>query len=580
MQHLERSFNAFFKGEARVAVIKGNWGVGKTYFWNNYIDKKISDKDLTQIAYSYISLFGKASLSDVKKSLFHSAKPISSGAEIEIAFNDQFARSSSLLNRVPWIKDGIKKTLAKAFGCGWLINNIQNIPVIGKFSNLISIFEYSLVNNYVICFDDLERKGDALAVKEIMGLIDELAIRKNCKIILIFNESSLDKDTDKKEFDLYREKVVDIELSYEPTCVENMKHAFPNDFKQLSIISDAVNELDIKNIRVLKKIFWMIDDFSNYLDGVPDSLRAEFLTHAILLCWGYFIRDKELSFETIKSHLKEKSWMSFISDKDKKRDLYEKEYSEIASNLKLSSSNFDPHIIHYLEHGFVNEETLKITISNLLKLTEVEQVRVKLRKAWSIYTDSFKDNRQEFIDALKEILEKDIAKLGLSEFSSTIDILEEFGECVSGYIESYKELHKESLKVINPRDSWDMERIKNHDLRAMISEIHEENKNFNIDDVTEQIAENWGWDSEDIDFLSSRNKEDFHAWMKGNPEKLTKKIRSGLLMFRKLETSNQADKEKFIKIASNVKDALRDIANENDFNRKRIKNIYGVELEM
>lgn len=100
-----------------------------------------------------------------------------------------------------------------------------------------------------ICFDDLERKGDTLTVKEIMGLIDELAIRKNCKVILIFNESSLDKDTDKKEFDSYREKVVDIELNYEPSCVENMKHIFPDDFKQLSIISDVVDELDIKNIR-------------------------------------------------------------------------------------------------------------------------------------------------------------------------------------------------------------------------------------------------------------------------------------------------------------------------------------------
>lgn len=70
MNNLESSFDAFFRGEAKVAVIKGNWGVGKTYFWNNYIDKRINDKNLSQIAYSYISLFGKTSLADVKKAYF------------------------------------------------------------------------------------------------------------------------------------------------------------------------------------------------------------------------------------------------------------------------------------------------------------------------------------------------------------------------------------------------------------------------------------------------------------------------------------------------------------------------------
>lgn len=577
MQHLESSFDAFFKGEAKVAVIKGSWGVGKTHFWNNYINNRISNKNLSQIAYSYISLFGKTSLSDVKKSLFHSAKAISSDSEIETAFDDQFVHSSSLLNRVPWIKEGINKTTSKTPWLSWFTKNAQSIPVVGQFSSVISSFEYSLVNNYVICFDDLERKGNALTVKEIMGLIDELAIRKNCKIILIFNESSLDKDTDKKEFDSYREKVVDIELNHEPTCIENMRHVFPDDFNQLSVIADAVNELDIKNIRVLKKIFWMINDFSSHFNGIPDSLRKVFLTHAVLLCWGYFIRDKDLSFETIKSQLNENSWMSLVSNKDQEKSLGKEKYSGIASNLQLSSSELDPHIIHYLEHGFVNAEALKTTTTNLLEIVEVEQVSIRLKKAWNIYSDSFDDNLPEFTAALKEILKEDISKLGLSDFSSAINILEEFGECVSDYIVTYTELHRESLKGINPRDSWDMDRVKNHDLQAAISKIHKESTNLNIDDVAEKIAVHRGWNPEDIDFLSSLDKDDFHAWMKETPDKLTKKIRSGLLTFKDLGTSNQSDKEKFDKISSNVIAALKDISGENTLNQKRIKNIYGVE---
>ncbi len=119
MQNFKESFDAFFQGEDKVAVIKGRWGVGKTYFWNKYIAQRMSANDLEQIAYSYISLFGKTSLSGVRKSIFHSAKPISSDTKIKNAFKGQFASSSRLLNLAP--------------RANWLTKNVQNIPAVGQF---------------------------------------------------------------------------------------------------------------------------------------------------------------------------------------------------------------------------------------------------------------------------------------------------------------------------------------------------------------------------------------------------------------------------------------------------------------
>ena len=51
MNHLEKSLEAFFSSEAKVVVIKGDWGVGKTFFWDNYISKRIESGDLTQPAF-------------------------------------------------------------------------------------------------------------------------------------------------------------------------------------------------------------------------------------------------------------------------------------------------------------------------------------------------------------------------------------------------------------------------------------------------------------------------------------------------------------------------------------------------
>ncbi len=166
MNHLEMSLKAFFNSEAKVAVIKGNWGVGKTYFWDNYISTRIESRDLSQLAYSYISLFGSSSLSDVRRRVFHNAKAISSDEKVGKAFEEEFKESSSLLNKIPWFKEGVSKAQSKAPLLSWFSKNSQSLPVISKFSGMISSLEYSLVKNYIVCIDDMERKGKGLAEKD------------------------------------------------------------------------------------------------------------------------------------------------------------------------------------------------------------------------------------------------------------------------------------------------------------------------------------------------------------------------------------------------------------------------------
>ncbi|MCF6299225.1 MAG: hypothetical protein L3J01_05035, partial [Thiomicrorhabdus sp.] len=121
------------------------------------------------------------------------------------------------------------------------------------------------------------------------------------------------------------------------------------------------------------------------------------------------------------------------------------------------------------------------------------------------------------------------------------------------------------------------ERVKSHALREKIEKLHEESKVFNIDDVAEKIAVNKSWNEEDIDFLASLTKKDFYDWMKSEPKNLTKKARNGLLKFRRMGTSNDNDKNKYEKITKNVIEALKEIASENEFNRRKVKYIYEVE---
>ncbi|MGF0335117.1 P-loop NTPase fold protein [Ectopseudomonas toyotomiensis] len=576
MNHLEKSLQAFFESEAKVAVIKGDWGVGKTYFWDNYISKRIKSRDLCQIAYSYISLFGSSSLDDVRKRVFHNAKAIGSDEKVGETFEDEFNKSSSLFNKIPWVKEGMSKAQSKAPLINWLSKNSQSLPVVSKFSGMISSLEYSLVKNYIVCIDDLERKGKGLAVKEVMGLVDELAQRKDCKVVLIFNESSFDSEEDRKQFESYREKVVDVEVNHNPTSKENLACIFSNEYIRYSTLETVVNNLNIRNIRVIKKIKWALEYLNEFVNGRDDRIIDELIIHTTLLCCFYYIRDNDLTYGMLKDQLSSNSWLSYLVDKEKEVSIGEKKYRTLVSSMNLSSSVFDEHIAFFLENGYVDDEALKATVAELEEKVRVDSVSSRIRRAWDIYSESFSDNLNDFKNALTEIINEDMSRLSLSDFSSAVDILEEFGEDITDFVSSYVQCHADSLSNIDPRHSWDLGRFKCQLLKDKIEYLHNNSKSHNLDDVSLKIAVNRGWNPEDIEFLNSLTKDDYVKWMKENPENLVTKVRGGLLTFRDLQSSG-SDQDKYTNISHNVISALKEIASENELNKYRVRAIYGVE---
>lgn len=64
---ITKILDEFLASDDRVAVIKGEWGVGKTHFWNRYYEDKRNKREIEQIAYSYVSLFGLNSIGEIKK---------------------------------------------------------------------------------------------------------------------------------------------------------------------------------------------------------------------------------------------------------------------------------------------------------------------------------------------------------------------------------------------------------------------------------------------------------------------------------------------------------------------------------
>lgn len=579
LHNLTESLDSFFDSEARVLIIKGDWGVGKTFFWDGYIKSRKSERALSQLAYSYVSLFGKNSLDDVKNSIFHNAFPLKSKEEVEKVFANQESESSWFYHRMPFVKSAMDQVARKASWFGWLTKHTQDLPFVGKVANFAARFEYGYINNYLVCFDDLERKGKGISVKDLMGLADELAQRKKCKVVIIFNERTLEESAgDYSEFKSYREKVVDLEVVHNPSIKHNFDCVFEEGFSGREELERAIASMGVKNIRVLRKLKWMVERFYPYISGANPLVVQEFYLHAAVLCCEFYIRNKDLDYDDFYDVLPSASWMSIkqIDTGDVKAD---RRLGELLGGLKLSGSALDQHIDYFLRHGFVDSQSLGVTVYELEESIRKNVASYKIRDAWNIYSDSFDDNLDAFISDLRGVLESDISRISLSDFSSSVSVLEDFGEDVSVYIKEYLDLHGEELKSKSSSFNWTVRRIESPSLSAALREFGKSSVLMDLDQVTTRLVENNGWNAEDVNFLSSLDVEDYLLWMKGAPGNMHLKIVSGLYQFNDLGSHNESETAKFKKISDSVRGALLLISNENDFNRMRVNNLYKVNID-
>ena len=574
-----RSLDSFITGNDQVLVIKGPWGVGKTYLWNEYIQSRIAKRDLPQIAYSYVSLFGKTSLADIRASIFQSAKPISANEQIDRRFDEELKSSTSLLNRAPWVREATEKARGKAPLLGWLTNLARSTPFTDKYSGIIASLEYGLVKDYIVCFDDLERKGSALSVREVMGLADELARRKNCKVVLIFNDNSFSEEKDKREFDSYREKVVDAELDYSPTHKQNLECVIDIGHPLFSKVERLIIALDLKNIRVIQKLKRLIDTFWPELENSNELIVEEFVNHSAVLCWSYYMHGTALSFEFVRARLEESSWGSYFRGKEEEISPDERRYREIAAIVRLSPSTFDKHIVHYLKRGYANLDEARTEIAELALQIDAQHAHKELNDVWKKYSDTFADNQSEIIISFKQTLERHADKINISEFSAALDMLAELGEDVSPYVEKYVSMHTTALAAMDQHDSFVTRRIGFKPLLDRIRSIQTERSGLNIDQITMKIAVDRGWNPEDIDYLVSVTPDEFYQWIRSDPSDLPTKLQGGLLFFGDLQSSVEEDTKKFKQIFENVRIALLRLASESDLNRRRVKSIYRIHAE-
>ena len=215
-------------------LITGQWGVGKTYFFNNILSKeieKVSTKENESVKYKPIrvSLSGVTSIDDIERRIVVELYPS--------------------LNKGTKIGKGILKFVLSVPKIKEYIPEIPNSDVID-----------SETDNLIICFDDLERRSKTFPIDSLIGYINNLTENNNLKTIIIANT---DKIKNKKSFNKIKEKLIGREIEYKINIEEVFDTLVQNEFQSFSEYTKFLQKekeficsffQDYKNIRTLKFI--------------------------------------------------------------------------------------------------------------------------------------------------------------------------------------------------------------------------------------------------------------------------------------------------------------------------------------
>ena len=151
-------------------MINGEWGSGKTYFWNHKIKPKIeamqvNGKKLTPI---YMSLYGISNLEEISKKIF--------------------IETTQLMdkNLKKYMGSKGEKVIPEYAKTGLDMANFFGVTQNGDRLDYAQFFS---TDDKVLCFDDLERAN--VDVIDILGYINNFVEHDHIKTIIICNEKEL-----------------------------------------------------------------------------------------------------------------------------------------------------------------------------------------------------------------------------------------------------------------------------------------------------------------------------------------------------------------------------------------------------
>lgn len=498
-------------------MLNGEWGSGKTYFWDHKIRNRIESMHINGKQYTtiYMSLYGISNLEEISKKIFIET------TQLMDKNLKKFMNSHNQSTIPEYAKTGLD--MANFFGV------TQN----GDKLNYADFFS---TDDKVLCFDDLERAN--VDVIDILGYINNFVEHDHIKTIIICNEKELatklkssnlemktfiatylldkqgdlSKVSDKpmvekiqdqieyvfdkaNDYERIKEKLIGETFEYAPEftyIINGLLMRYENDTELIRflrentrLIISTFEKSGTRNLRILKHA---LNDFKKIFDAVnkkyPNTNQVVLKTMLIFtiavsfeIKAGKVTKDK---FINIKDNEEYKAILVSSRVLMDNRQFYIKEFDNNYYYNFKAEYRFFKFIEIYVRTRIFDMKTFKANMEVIGKTVNVAKIkgykRLLTEEYWKISDDEFEGVIEEIIEELKsgEITLIDMVKLfgyfnyfvkkDLIKYDiKTIKSLFFNGMNVSSLTSKYCENIEEELdKVAVLEHDQDMEEILNH----------------------------------------------------------------------------------------------------------------------
>ena len=422
-------------------MINGEWGSGKTYFWNNKIRPKIDGMQFHGKRYStiYMSLYGISNLEEISKKIFiETTQLMDKNVKKHIDTTGKY--------KIPeYAKTGLN--MANSFG----VNTNEKIDYEKFFAT----------DNKVLCFDDLERaKVDVI---DILGYINNFVEHDHIKTIIICNEKELatklkntnlemktfiatyllDKqgelaNNDKpmveriqdkieyvfdkaNDYERIKEKLIGETFEYRPEfnyIINGILMRYENDKELIRFLREntpyiinTFNKSGTRNLRILKhslndfkKIFGMVNkSYPNTNYRVLQTMLIFTIAISFEIKSGKIIKDK---FTNIKDNEEYKSIVISSKVFMDNRQFYIKEFDNNYYYNFKAEYRFFKFIEIYVRTRIFDTRKFKEDMEDIINTVDTEKLpgykRLLTEEFWKISDDQFPEVIESVIESVKK----------------------------------------------------------------------------------------------------------------------------------------------------------------------------------
>ena len=267
-------------------MINGEWGSGKTYFWNHKVKNKIESLRLNGKKYTtiYMSLYGISNLEEISKKIFIETTQLMDKNMKK--YMDTHEQTS-----IPeYAKTGLD--MAHFFGV------TQN-------GDKIDYASFFATDDKVLCFDDLERAN--VDVIDILGYINNFVEHDHIKTIIICNEKELSTKLKSSNLEM-KTFIATYLLDKEGNLLKADKPMVEKIREKIEYVFDKANDYERIKEKLIGETFEYAPKFNYIINGIlmryesnPELIR--FLREHTNLITNTFIKSGTRNLRILKHAL-------------------------------------------------------------------------------------------------------------------------------------------------------------------------------------------------------------------------------------------------------------------------------------